>query len=81
MTTDGENTGSSHEDELLARLYQQMTYYQAAQYTATYDTDAGLAGFKDWLQEHTAADEDTRTAPPRTEPDDGASDAPQLSLP
>ena len=75
MTTDGENTGSSHEDELLTRLYQQMTYYQAAQYTATYDTDAGLARFKDWLQEHTAADEDYAHGATRTEPDDGASDA------
>ena len=40
-----------------------MTYYQAAQYTATYDTDAGLAWFKDWLQERTAADEDHAHGP------------------
>jgi len=72
MTTDGENTGSSHENELLTRLYQQMTYYQAAQYSATYDTDAGLARFKDWLQEHTAADEDHEHGATRTKPDDAA---------
>ena len=72
MTTDGENTGSSHQDELLTRLYQQMTYYQAAKYTAAYDTDAGLARFKDWLEEHTAADEDQTHAAPMTTAHDAA---------
>jgi len=72
MTTEGENTGSGHQDELLTRLYQQMTYRQAAQHTATYDTDAGLARFKNWLQEHTAADEDQAHSAALTKADDAA---------
>ena len=55
MTTAGNETGSTREDELLARRYQQITSAQAARYTATYDADAGLAWFQGWLQEHTAA--------------------------
>ncbi len=72
MTTDGENTGSSKEDELLTRLYQQMTYYQAAQHTESYDTDAGLARFKSWLQEHTTADEDQAHSAALTKAGDAA---------
>jgi RNA polymerase sigma-70 factor (sigma-E family) len=55
MTTAGHDTGSRREDELLARSYQQIIGAQAAQYAAAYDADAGLARFKDWLQEHAAA--------------------------
>src|SRR5215472_16555277 len=55
MTTAGNDTGSRREDELLARLYQQVIGAQAAQYAAAYDAGAGLARFKDWLQEHAAA--------------------------
>jgi len=54
MTTAGNETGSTRKDEFLARRYQQITSAQAAQYTATYDADAGLARFQDWLHEHTA---------------------------
>jgi RNA polymerase sigma-70 factor (sigma-E family) len=74
MTTGGENTGSSHEDELLTHVYRQVTDRQAAQYAATYDTDAGLARFKDRLQEHTAADEDQAQRAALTEPDDATND-------
>src|SRR5579863_9892159 len=56
MTTAGNNTGGTREDELLARRYQQVTGAQAARYAATYDAGAGLARFKDWLQEHASAD-------------------------
>ena len=55
MTTAGNDTGGTREDELLARRYQQITGAQATRYAATYDADAGLARFKDWLQKHTSA--------------------------
>jgi RNA polymerase sigma-70 factor (sigma-E family) len=58
MTTAGNDTGGTREDELLARRYQQIAGAQAAQYAATYDAGTGLARFKDWLQEHTSAELD-----------------------
>jgi RNA polymerase sigma-70 factor (sigma-E family) len=57
MTTTGTDTDSTHEDQLLVRRYRQVTDAQAAQYAATYDAGTGLARFKDWLREHTAADQ------------------------
>ena len=50
MTTGGRRAGSSREDELLSRLYQQVTEQQAARFGAGYDIDGrpgpvpGLAG-------------------------------------
>ena len=58
MTTAGHDTGSTREDELLARRYQQITGAQAAHYAAAYDAGTGLARFKDWLREHTEAELD-----------------------
>jgi RNA polymerase sigma-70 factor (sigma-E family) len=58
MTTAGNDTGGTREDELLARRYQQITAAQATRYAATYDADAGLARFKGWLQKHTSAEMD-----------------------
>jgi RNA polymerase sigma-70 factor (sigma-E family) len=58
MTTMGTDAGSTHEDQLFARRYRQVTDAQAAQYATTYDMGAGLKRFKDWLAEHTAADQD-----------------------
>src|SRR5579863_3996575 len=58
MTTAGNNTGGTREDELLGRRYQQIAGAQASRYAATYDAGAGLARFKDWLQEHTSAEMD-----------------------
>jgi RNA polymerase sigma-70 factor (sigma-E family) len=55
MTTAGNDTASTREDELLARVYQQAIGAQAAQYAAAYDAGAGLARFGDWL-DHAAAD-------------------------
>jgi RNA polymerase sigma-70 factor (sigma-E family) len=55
MTTAGNDTGGTREDELLARRYQQITGAQAIRYAAAYDADAGLARFKDWLQKHPSA--------------------------
>ena len=56
MMTGGNDIPSTHEDDLLARLYQQGTDRQAARYAASYDAEAGLARFAAWLQEHTTAD-------------------------
>ena len=55
MTTAGNDTADTREDELLARVYQQVTGAQAARYAAAYDVAAGLARFRDWLQDHAIA--------------------------
>jgi RNA polymerase sigma-70 factor (sigma-E family) len=56
MTTSGEDTAKElGEDEPLAHAYRQVIGAQAAQYTATWDADAGLARFRSWLQNHAAA--------------------------
>jgi len=54
MTTGSNDSGSGPEDELFSRFFQQVTERQAARYAATYDTDAGLARFREWRQEHAA---------------------------
>ena len=56
MTTAGNDTGNALEDDLLARVYQQIIGTQAVQYAAAYDASAGLARFTDWLQDHAAAE-------------------------
>jgi RNA polymerase sigma-70 factor (sigma-E family) len=56
MTTSGRRTGSSREDELLSRLYQQVTGQQAARFAAGYDVAAGLERYRAWLREHAAED-------------------------
>ena len=55
MTTAGNDTASTREDELLARAYQQAIGVQAARYAAAWDAGAGLARFTGWLQDHAAA--------------------------
>jgi RNA polymerase sigma-70 factor (sigma-E family) len=55
MTTAGNETASTRGDELLARVYQQVIGAHAAQYAAAYDAGAGLARFRDWLQDHAPA--------------------------
>jgi RNA polymerase sigma-70 factor (sigma-E family) len=54
MTTAGNDTGSTREDELLARVYQQAIAAQAVQYAAAYNASASLARFTTWLQDHAA---------------------------
>ena len=56
MTTGGRWAGSSGEDELLSRLYQQVTGQQAARFAAGYDVAAGLERYRTWLREHAAED-------------------------
>ena len=55
MTTPGNDTASTREDELLAGVYQQVVGAQAARYAAAYDVGAALARFRDWLQDHAVA--------------------------
>ena len=57
MTTAGNDTGSTREEELLARVYQQAIAAQALQYAAAYDAGAGLARFTTWLRDHAAEPE------------------------
>jgi RNA polymerase sigma-70 factor (sigma-E family) len=54
MTTSGRRADSPGEDELLSRLYQQVTEQQAARFAAGYDMAAGLRRYRAWLGEHTA---------------------------
>jgi RNA polymerase sigma-70 factor (sigma-E family) len=54
MTTGPRRADSSGEDELLSRLYQQVTEQQAARFAAGYDMAAGLDRYRAWLGEHTA---------------------------
>lgn len=53
MTTGGRAAGGSHEDELLSRLYQQVTELQVPRLGTSYDLAAGLDRYKAWLREHT----------------------------
>jgi RNA polymerase sigma-70 factor (sigma-E family) len=57
MTTGGRRTGSVPEDELLSRLYRQVTGMQAARFAAGYDIAAGLDRYRAWLREHAGEDQ------------------------
>lgn len=58
MITGESWTGDSREDELLSRLYQQLTGWQVARFGAGYDVAASLDRYAAWLREHTAEAED-----------------------
>jgi RNA polymerase sigma-70 factor (sigma-E family) len=60
MTSGERGDGSSREDELLSRLYQQITERQAARFSTGYDIAAGLDRYRAWLGERTAEDQDKR---------------------
>ncbi len=49
---DGGGTGSSPDDELLSRLFQQVAEAQEPQFAAGYDLQAGLDRYRGWLREH-----------------------------
>jgi RNA polymerase sigma factor (sigma-70 family) len=75
------NTGrrwmaSLSEDELLPRLYQQLTERQAAQFAPEYDMAAGLDRYRAWLGEHAAGE---HSRPEATQLQD--STAPQARTP
>lgn len=55
MTTAGNDTAGTREDDLLAGVYQQVIGAQAGQYAAAWDAGAGLARFRDRLQDPAAA--------------------------
>jgi len=59
MTRGRRWAASTGEDELLSRLYQQVTERQAAQFAPGYDMAAGLDRYQAWLGEH-AAEEQSR---------------------
>jgi RNA polymerase sigma-70 factor (sigma-E family) len=52
MTTSGPRAGSPGADELLGRLYRQLTEQQAAWFSAGYDIAAGLDRYAAWLRAH-----------------------------
>ena len=58
MTTGEHGAGGSREDELLSRLYQQITERQAARFAPGYDLEAGLDRYRAWLGERTAERQD-----------------------
>jgi RNA polymerase sigma-70 factor (sigma-E family) len=58
MTTGERGEGGSREDELLSRLYEQITERQAARFGPGYDIEAGLGRYRAWLGERTAERQD-----------------------
>jgi RNA polymerase sigma-70 factor (sigma-E family) len=58
MRAGGGETGTSHEDARLSRLYQEVTDLQAPQFGAGYDVDKGLERYQAWLREQTGHAED-----------------------
>ena len=63
MRAAGRETGSSHEDVLLSRLYQQVTELQEPQFGAEYDLEKGLERYRIWLGEHTEGSADSDAVP------------------
>ena len=57
MTTGRRQSSSSGQDELLSRLYQQLTDQQAARLGGRYDLAAGLDRYQAWLRGHAAHDQ------------------------
>jgi hypothetical protein len=62
MTTGGRRERSLNQDELLSRLYQQLTKQQAARFGAVYDLAAGLHRYQVWLAGQVAEDQARREA-------------------
>ncbi len=57
MRVAGREPGSSPEDVLLSRVYQQVTELQEPRFSAEYDLDKGLDRYRTWLHEHAGAAE------------------------
>jgi RNA polymerase sigma-70 factor (sigma-E family) len=66
---DGGVSGSSPDDGLLSRLYQQVTDAQEPQFTAGYDLEAGLSRYQAWLREHGEVAADTLVPAPAPTPE------------
>lgn len=65
MTTGRRRTDSAREDELLSRLYQQVTDQQAARFAAGYDMPAALDRYRAWVSGQT----DREQARPQAAPE------------
>jgi RNA polymerase sigma-70 factor (sigma-E family) len=64
MRVAGRGPGSSPEDVLLSRVYQQVTEFQEPRFSAEYDLDKGLERYRTWLKEHAGAAEQHTAAGP-----------------
>jgi RNA polymerase sigma-70 factor (sigma-E family) len=53
MRVAGREIGSSPEDALLSRVYQQVTELQESRFSAEYDLDKGLERYRTWLHKPT----------------------------
>lgn len=62
MTTGGRWGPYTGDDELLSRLYQQLTDQQVARFSGGYDLAAGLDRYRAWLADHVAEDQSARAA-------------------
>ncbi len=57
MRAASRETGSSYQDVLLSRLYQQVSEQQEPRFGAEYDLEKGLERYRTWLHEHAEAAE------------------------
>ena len=64
MRVAGREPGSSPEDVLLSRVYQQVTELQEPRFSVEYDLDKGLERYRTWLHEHAGAAEQHNAAGP-----------------
>jgi hypothetical protein len=64
MTTGRRRADSAQEDELLSRLYQQVTDQQAARFAAGYDMAAALDRFRAWVSGRTDREQARPQVPP-----------------
>jgi RNA polymerase sigma-70 factor (sigma-E family) len=62
MTTGGRWRRCSGDDDLLSRLYQQLSDQQVARFGGGYDLAAGQDRYRAWLADHVAEDEAARAA-------------------
>ena len=63
MRVAGRETGNSHEDMLLSRLYQQVTELQEPLFGTEYELAKGLDRYRIWLGEHTEGSADSDVLP------------------
>jgi RNA polymerase sigma-70 factor (sigma-E family) len=63
MKAAGRETGNSHEDVLLSRLYHQVTELQTSRFGAQYDLEKGRERYMTWLHEHGETSREHDAAP------------------
>jgi RNA polymerase sigma-70 factor (sigma-E family) len=69
MRAASRETGSSYQDVLLSRLYQQVSEQQEPRFGAEYDLEKGLERYRTWLHEHAEAAEHVKAADDDLQPD------------